>query len=80
MGFSVAKDFVKPDLLVYWVAGNPNITNTLPGDARLLGVFNPSVTLPLPPDSGPGNGVLVLYSLADQEVVEVSKPFAVQKP
>ena len=79
VGFSVANDFVKPDLLVYWVAGNPNITNTLPGDARLLGVFNPSVMLPLPPNAGPGNGVLVLYSLADQEVVQVSKPFALQK-
>jgi len=78
--FSATKDFVKPDLLVYWVAGNPNITNTLPGDAQLLGGFNPSVTLPLPPDPRPGSGVLVLYSLADQEVVEVSKPFALQKP
>lgn len=78
--FSAAKDFVKPDLLVYWVSGNPNITDKLPGDAQLLGVFNPSMPLPLPPNSGPGNGVLVLYSLADQEVVEVSKPFAPQKP
>jgi hypothetical protein len=80
VGFSAPKDFVKPDLMVYWVAGNPNITDTLPGDARLLGVFNPSVTLPLPTNPGPGNGVLVLYSLADQQVVEVSKPFVLQKP
>jgi hypothetical protein len=34
----------------------------------------------LSPDAGPGSGVLVLYSLADQEIVEVSKPFALQKP
>jgi hypothetical protein len=73
--FSAAKGFVKPDLVVYWVAGNPNITDTLPENARLLGTFNSSVALSLSPDATPGNGVLVLYSLADQEIVEVSKPF-----
>jgi len=78
--FSAAKDFVKPDLIVYWVAGNPNITDTLPDRARLLGAFSSSVALPLSPDAGAGSGVLILYSLADQEVVEVSKPFTLQKP
>ena len=80
VGFSAAKDFVKPDLIVYWVAANPNITDTLPDNARLLGVFNSSVALSLPSDAAMGSGVLMLYSLADQEVVEVSKPFALQKP
>lgn len=78
--FSAAKDFVKPDLIVYWVAGNPNLTDTLPDSARLLGAFNSSVALPLSPDAGSSSGVLVLYSLADQEIVEVSKLFALQKP
>ena len=78
--FSAAKDFVKPDLIVYWIAGNPNLTETLPDNARLLGTFNSSVALPLSPDAATGSGVLVLYSLADQEIVEVSKPFALQKP
>ena len=78
--FSAAKDFVKPDLIVYWIAGNPNIAETLPDNARLLGVFNSSVALSLPPEAALGSGVLVLYSLADQEIVEVSKPFALQKP
>ena len=78
--FSATKDFVKPDLIVYWVAGSPKITDTLPDNARLLGAFNSSVALSLSPDAGAGSGVLVLYSLADQEVVEVSKPFALQKP
>ena len=78
--FSAAKDFVKPDLIVYWVAGNPNLTDTLPDNARLLGAFNSFLALSLSPDAGPGSGVLVLYSLADQEVVEVSKPLALQKP
>jgi len=78
--FSAAKDFVKPDLIVYWVPGNPNLTDTLPDNARLLGAFNSAVALSLPPDAGPGGGVLILYSLADQEIVEVSKPFALQTP
>ena len=78
--FSAAMDFVKPDLIVYWIAGDPNIAKTLPDNARLLGPFNSFVALPLWPDAAPGSGVLVLYSLADQEIVEVSKPFALQKP
>jgi len=79
VSFAAPKDFVKPDLIVYWVAGNPNITDALPDNARLLGAFNSSVALPLPPDIASGTGVLVLYSLADQEVVEVSKPFSAGK-
>src|SRR6266436_5958076 len=78
--FSAAKDFVKPDLIVYWVTGSQNITDTLPENARLLGTFSSSVALWLSPDAAPGSGGLVLYSLADQEIVEVSKPFALQKP
>jgi hypothetical protein len=78
--FSAAKDFVKPDLIVYWVTGGQNITNALPENARLLGTFNSSMALSLSPDAAQGSGVLVLYSLADQEIVEVSKPFALQKP
>jgi len=75
---SAPKDFVKPDLIVYWVAGSPNITDSLPDKARLLGAFNSSMVLP--PDATSGSGVLVLYSLANQEVVEMSKPLALQKP
>ena len=71
--FSAAKNFVKPDLIVYWVAGSPNITDSLPDNARLLGVFN-STPLPLPVEATKANGVLMLYSLADNEVVDVSKP------
>lgn len=78
--FAVSEDFVKPDLIVYWVAGNPNVTDTLPDHALLLGVFNPIAPLVLPTEVESGEGVLVLYSLADQEVIEVSKPFAARKP
>jgi len=77
---SAPKDFVKPDLIVYWVAGNPNITDTLPDNARLLGAFNSSIALPLPVEATSASGILVLYSLADQEVIAVSKPFRIQKP
>ena len=73
------KNFVKPDLLVYWVVGHPAVTDKLPDNALLLGSFTPSV-LPLPTDALTTGGVLVLYSLADQEIVDVSKPFALQKP
>ena len=68
-----AKDFLKPDLLVYWVSGQPEITDPLPGDARLLGAFN-AAALPLPAEAVHGSGVLVLYSLADNELVAVSRP------
>lgn len=67
------RDFLKPDLLVYWVSGQPEITDTLPGDARLLGAFSTGA-LPLPDEAVRGTGVLVLYSLADNEMVAVSRP------
>ncbi len=73
--FSAAKDFVKPDLIVYWVAGNSNIDHVLPDNALLLGGFNPYTPLPLVEHIGATSGRLVLYSLADQEIVEISKPF-----
>jgi len=78
--FSAAPAFVKPDLIVYWVAGSQTVTGRLPDDARLVGTFTPSVAVSLAPVAGPGSGVLVLYSLADQEIVAVSKPFALPKP
>jgi hypothetical protein len=74
--FSAAKDFVKPDLIVYWVSGSPKITDTLPQNARLLGAFNPSLALPLPAEAETTVGTLVLYSLANHELVEASKPFS----
>ena len=71
--FSAARDFVKPDLIVYWVTGNPNSRDTLPDNARLLGAFNPATPLPLPEHVRFASGVLVLYSLADHEILETSK-------
>lgn len=71
--FSATKDFVKPDLIVYWVAGNPNVTDTLPANAILLGSFS-ATALPLSDEVAKSNGALILYSLADNEIVDVSKP------
>ena len=70
---SAAKDFVKPDLIVYWIAGNPSLTDTLPDKARLLGGFEAKALL-LPAEASETNGLLVLFSLANGEVVDVSQP------
>jgi len=80
VAFSAAKDFVKPDLMVYWVAGNPNLADTLPDNAQLLGAFDSFTALALPVEAARQTGALVLYSLADNEIVEASKPFAISKP
>jgi hypothetical protein len=70
---SAPPDFIKPDLFVYWCAAPPAVVDELPGDAVLLGAFNPAAPLPLPRTAASG-GVLILYSLADAEVVDISKP------
>ena len=78
--FSAAKDyFIKPDLMVYWIAGNPTINDKLPEQAKLLGEFN-SGSLPLPAEAAATNGVLMLYALADNEIVDVSKPIQFNQP
>ena len=71
--FSAAKDFVKPDLIDYWVAGNPTIADELPDNAVLLGSFS-SMPLPLSDEAMKSSGALVLFSLADNEIVDASKP------
>ena len=79
---SAAKDIVKPDLIVYWLPGDPKIEAALPDDATLLGAFVQTKprALPLPGETAVRSGVLVLYSLADHEVIAVSKPVGVGKP
>jgi len=72
--FLPGRSFAKPDLLVYWVTGTLTIADKLPDDARLLGAFNTSVPLQLPDDASSSGGVLVLYSLADNEIVDASEP------
>jgi len=76
---SAASDFLKPDLIVYWVSGDPTITDVLPDDSILLGSFS-SVALPLPEEASRGQGVIVLFSLADYEIVDASKPIRLNDP
>jgi hypothetical protein len=77
--FSADKNFVKPDLIVYWSAGNPAMTSTVPENAILLGAFD-AEALPLPVAAEKSGGSLLLFSLADGEIVDVSKPFSFQAP
>lgn len=74
VGFHAPDDFLKPDLLVYWCIAHPTPGDALPPDARLLGAFAAG-PLALPDDASASEGRLILFSLADQEIVDVSKPF-----
>jgi len=71
--FSAAKNFLKPDLIVYWVAGTPTIKEMLPDNAILLGSFS-ATALVMSDEVLKSKGQLVLFSLADNEIVDVSKP------
>ena len=70
---AATRELVKPDLIVYWVADNTKVIETLPDNALLLGAFN-SASLLLPAKVAMENGALVLYSLANNEIVDVSRP------
>lgn len=73
VSLSAAKNFVKPDLLVYWSAGSQIIADALPANAILLGAFSAS-QLPVPADADNSQGCLILFSLADNEIVDATKP------
>lgn len=70
---AASREFAKPDVLVYWVPAETNVRDTIPDEAVLLGAFRPNQPLPLPSNDSKQPGLLILYSLADQEIVEVSK-------
>jgi hypothetical protein len=70
--------FVKPDLLVYWSASSAEEKNKIPDDAVLLGAFSASGPLQLPSAQSSMHGMLILYSLADGEVLDVSQPISLQ--
>ena len=74
--FLPGRGFGKPDLLVYWVAGTQNPADSLPDNARLLGPFPASKDYQLP-QTEHTEGAVVLYSLADHEIVDWSKPISV---
>lgn len=70
---SASKDFLKPDLMVYWSGASPTASEKLPSEAKLLGAFV-TTALVLPPEASTMDGRLILFSLANQEIVDVSKP------
>ena len=72
------RDLVRPDVLVYWVAGEETAVEALPDTARLLGVLSNGTPLPIPADARREGGRFLLYSLADHEVVASSRAFVVQ--
>jgi len=78
VGCAAPTGFVKPDLLVYW-SGSPPITDKLPSDAILLGAFTASA-LPLPADAANRDGLLILFSLADQEIIAASQRIRFNNP
>src|SRR5215471_1469470 len=59
--FSGPNDFVRPDLLVYWIAGNADVMDTIPDSTYLLGGFNTTTPLPIPASAPLSNGKLILY-------------------
>jgi len=79
VGFVAAKDFIKPDLIAYWIAGHPAATDQLPPEATLLGAFSAGPLL-LPVEATTTDGSLILFSLADQEIVDLSKPTRFSEP
>jgi len=75
----ISKDqIVRPDVIVYWVPGGPEAKESLPNDAFWLGGFDQLAPRPLalPAEAAKKAGALVLYSLADHEVIAASKAFA----
>lgn len=70
---------VRPDVLLYWIPGNPAIADSLPNDSVLVGAWiqEPPKAIELP-QTAKGDGRLILYSLADHEILNVSKAFPIQ--
>lgn len=74
---SAPAEIAGPDLLVYWVPGGTNSAPALPENAIFLGAFvqTKPAAIPLPGEAA-SNGALLLYSLADHEIVATSSLFS----
>jgi len=72
IAISAEPGFVKPDLLAYWASAKPGMADKLPTNAILLGAFNAPELL-LPDEATKTDGAIVLYSLADGEIVAASR-------
>lgn len=75
IGF-VFHGLLKPDVLVYWTAAQQTAGDRLPADARLFGALVNGKTIPVPADVRGKTGRLILYSLAEHEVVATSESFS----
>ena len=75
---SAPKDFVKADLLVYWLPAESAPNDHIPDNAVLLGAFLSGQPLPVPPALSSKTGSLALYSLADQEIVGISQQLSLR--
>ena len=73
---STSEGFAKPDVLVYWYSGPQPSPRDIPDDSVLLGACN--TRLPLPASAQAGR--LLLFSLADHEILDTSQLFTVRKP
>lgn len=65
-------DLGRPDVLLYFSAGDRQPGETLPADAWLIGVVARGAGLSVPPELSGRRGRLILYSLGDGVVVAVS--------
>jgi hypothetical protein len=74
---SSKSQIVRPDVLVYWAPREVPVQGGVPDEAILLGKFDSvhPLPLPLPEEAVRLTGVVILYSLADQEIVATSKTF-----
>jgi hypothetical protein len=71
------RHIVRPDVLVYWVPPTDGSRSILPDQSRLIGAFAHRVPLVVPEGIRGQSGRLLLYSLADHEVIATSKPVAI---
>ena len=76
---TASEPIARPDVLLYWISGNPNVGDSVPNDAILLGTWiqEPPKAIEIP-QTAKGDGRLILYSLADHEILNVSKAFPIQ--
>ena len=81
LSFVAARDFVQPDLLVYGVPGDVAVTDTLPGDAVLLGGFSsPASAAARCAGRHEWRKVIILYSSGQRRDRGCVTPDPVQQP
>lgn len=71
---------IRPDVLAYWTPTMVGSIEQVPDSAVLLGSITGEPVMPLPSSSGNTLGSLILYSLADHEVIVVSSPLPAPQP